>query len=297
MTLALLAHRPRRLPRGGRAALYAILLLAGLAAVLPFVYMVITSLETYGSAIANNLWPWPPLGAEALQLGNYPQAVQTIGLDRGWHIPLFFRYLANSAIVSGAIVLGSLVTSICAAYALARINLPGKSIMFLTALAIVMVPEDVTLVPKVVMMYDFHWYNTYLALTVPFLVNVFGIFLLRQAFLQIPRELFDAARLDGVGHLRFLFWVGIPLSRPAVVTTALLSFIWSWDSFKWPLLVTRDESMRVLSVGLQQFKQGEGSNVPLLMAFATLVVLPVVVLYCVAQKQFREGVMSAAVKG
>ncbi|MGI9145187.1 MAG: carbohydrate ABC transporter permease [Chloroflexota bacterium] len=282
----------------GRVAVYVLLVLGAAVSVLPFVYMLMTSLKSYGSIVNNTIWPWPPFGTESVQFQNYALALQAIGFDRQSGTPLLLRYLANSIVVSLGIVLGSLVTSVLAAYALAKLNVPGKNLLFLFVLAVIMVPEDATLVPKVVMMYNLKWYNTYLALIVPFTVNVFGIFLLRQWFLQIPKELFEAATMDGMGHLRYLISIVIPLSKPALLTVALLSFIWSWDSFKWPLLVTRDSSMRVLGVGLQQFKGGEGgTNVQLLMAFATLVVLPVIIFYFLAQKQFREAVTTVGIKG
>jgi multiple sugar transport system permease protein len=281
-----------------RVGVYLVLLLGALACLLPFVYMLMTSVKSYSSVINNTLWPWPPFGTESVQLQNYALAIQAIGFDRQSGTPLLVRYLANSVIVSVGIVVGSLITSVLAAYALAKLNIPGKNLLFLFVLAVIMVPEDATLVPKVVMMYNLHWYNTYMALIVPFTVNTFGIFLLRQWFLQIPKELFEAAVTDGMGHLRYLISIVIPLSKPPILTVALLSFIWSWDSFKWPLLVTRDSTMRVLGVGLQQFKGGEGgSNVQLLMAFATLVVLPVIVFYFLAQKQFREAVTMTGIKG
>jgi multiple sugar transport system permease protein len=161
-----------------------------------------------------------------------------------------------------------------------------------------MVPPDLVLVPKVVLMYNLGWYNTFWALTVPFMVSVFGIFLLRQFFRQIPKEYFDSARMDGVGHLRYLFFIVVPLSRPAVITVALLNFIWAWDEFKWPLLVTRDASMRLLAVGLQQFLAGEGgTNVHLMMALATIVVIPVIILFFFAQRYFTEGINATGIKG
>jgi multiple sugar transport system permease protein len=160
-----------------------------------------------------------------------------------------------------------------------------------------MVPEDLTTVPKVVMMFNLQWYNSYAALIVPFTVSVFGIFLLRQFFMQIPRELYEAAVLDGVGHIGFLFRVVLPLSRPILMALGLLTFVWSWDNFKWPLLVTRDSSMRVMAVGLQQFMIGEGKEVQLLMAFATLVAGPVIVLYFITQKYFKEGILTTGLKG
>jgi multiple sugar transport system permease protein len=282
----------------GRVAIYVVLLLGAIVSLLPFVYMGMTSLKSLGAVINNNFWPWPPFGTEGLQFQNYPQAIQTIGFDRTAGVPLFVRYLANSIVVTVGIVVGTLVTSILAAYALAKLNVPGKNLLFVVILAVIMVPEDAIIVPKVVMIYNLHWYNTYWALIVPFTVSVVGIFLLRQFFMQIPKELYEAAVMDGMGHLRYLYSVVIPLSRPAILTVALLNFIWSWDSFKWPLLVTRDTSMRVLGVGLQQFKSAEGgSSVQLLMVFATLVVVPILVFYFLLQRQFREAVTTVGIKG
>lgn len=280
-----------------RLLIYTLLILGALASVMPFVYMVMTSLKTYGSVINNNLWPWFPFGNEPLQFQNYSEAVQSVGFDKEWNIPLLYRYFANTTIVTIAIVLGTVLTSVLAAYALSNINLPGKNIIFLLILATIMIPNDLTLVPKVVMIYQLDWYNSFQALIVPFLVSVYGIFLLRQFFLQIPRDLFDAAVMDGAGHLRYLFTIVVPLSKPALVTVALLNFIAAWDSFKWPLLVTRDNNMRVLGVGLQQFMQGEGVRTELLMSFATFVVLPVVFFYFLTQKQFTEGITRTGIKG
>lgn len=278
--------------------IYVVLFTGAIASVLPFVYMLSTSLKTYGSVITNNFWPWPPFGSEGPQWGNYAEAFRAVGWDPQWQTWLVVRYFANTLIVTAVILVGVLLTSVSAAYAFAQMNLPGKNFLFLLVLATLMIPNDLVLVPKVVMMYNFKWYNTYLALTVPFMANVFGIFLLRQFFLQIPKDLFEAARIDGAGHLRYLFQVVVPLSKPAIVTIALLNFIASWDEFKWPLLVTRDASMRVLAVGLQQFTQSDGGTyTQLLMAFATLVILPVVVFYLFTQEYFTQGITTTGIKG
>ncbi len=296
--LSLAQRRPAPSSSIRRALTYVVLVIGALASVLPFLYMLSTSMKSYGDVVNNNFWPWPPFGSEPLQLGNYQTAIQAIGFDRQLGAPLFVRYLANSVLVTTSIVAGTVVTSVLAAYALARLNVPGKNLLFMLVLAIIMVPEDATLVPKVVMIYNLHWYNTYWALIVPFIVNVVAIFLLRQFFMQIPKELYEAALMDGMGHLRFLWSIVVPLSKPAILTVALLNFIWSWDSFKWPLLVTRDTSMRVLGVGLQQFKTGEGGTyVQELMVFATLVVIPVLIFYFLLQKQFREAITTVGIKG
>jgi ABC-type glycerol-3-phosphate transport system permease component len=285
--------------------MYTILTIGAILSVVPFIYMLMTSLKTYGSLISNNFWPWAPFGNEPLQWGNYAEAVQTIGWDKSWGMFLVFRYALNSIIVAGGTVGGVLITSVLAAYAFAQMKFPGKNVLFILLLTTVMLPSDLTIVPKAVMMYQLHnpfgpgpWYNTYLALIVPFLSSVFGIFLLRQFFMQIPKELFDAAVIDGAGHVRYLFTIVIPLSRPAVVSVALINFIWAWDSFKWPLLVTRDNSMRVLAVGLQQFLIGEGgTKTHLMMAFSAIVIIPVIVGYLFMQKYFTEGIATTGIKG
>ena len=127
-----------------------------------------------------------------------------------------------------------LITSTLAAYALGRMDLPGKQMLFVVVLITMMLPDDLTLVPKIVMMFNLRWYNTYLALIAPFLVNVFSIFLLRQFFMQIPKDLFEAALIDGMGHLRFLVSVVVPLSNPALLHGCAAQLHWMWDSFKWP---------------------------------------------------------------
>ena len=288
-----------------RVAIYAALNIGALVSVTPFIYMLTTSVKTYGSTIAGNLWPWPPLGSEAIQWQNYPEAIKTSGWDQEWGMSLFFRYALNSVFVTAATIAGVLITSVLAAYAFAQLEIPGKNIIFLLLLATLMIPSDLTIVPKAVMIYQFKnpfgggsWYNTHLALIVPFTASVFSIFLLRQFFMQIPKDLFDAALIDGCSHVQYLFATVLPLSKPGLATVGLLNFIWIWDSFKWPLLVTRDSNMRVLAVGLQQFLCNEGGfKIQLMMAFSTMVIAPVIVLYFFTQKYFAEGIATTGLKG
>ncbi|NLV73712.1 MAG: carbohydrate ABC transporter permease [Chloroflexi bacterium] len=284
--------------RLGRLLIYLVLIIGALISVLPFVYMITSALKSYGAILTNQFWPWWPFGDEPLQWQNYAQAINDIGFDHTWGIPLFYRYLLNSLIVTGLTVAGTLLISIMAAYALALMDLPGKNAIFMLFLATLMIPGDLTLVPKVVMVFRLGWYNTYAALVVPWLVSVFGVFLLRQFFMQVPKDLYDAAQIDGAGHIRFMFSIVVPISRPAIITVALLNFIWSWDNFRWPLLVTRDANMRVLAVGMQQFMAGEGgTQVHLMMAFASMVVVPVLIFYFITQRYFTEGIARTGIKG
>lgn len=293
-----MGRQRRQATHWSRLILYLILTFGAVISIIPFLYMILGALKSYGSIITNNFWPWWPFGSEPLQWNNIAQAITDIGFDTQWGIPLFYRYLLNSLIVSGLTVVGSLIIAVMAAYAFALMDLPGKNVIFILFLATLMIPGDLTLVPKVVMMFQIKWYNSYAALIIPFLVSVFGVFLLRQSFMQVPRELYDAAQIDGAGHIRYLVSIVVPISRPTIITVAMLNFIWSWDSFRWPLLVTRDSSMRVLAVGLQQFMAGEGgTQTHLLMAFATLVVIPVLAFYFITQKYFTEGIAKTGIKG
>ena len=280
--------------------IYAMLILIAITALLPFVWMLLTSVKSLGDVISLRLWPWPPFGKSVPQWDNFSQAISLIGTDLDTGMPLFLRQLLNTGFVTACIVIGITVTSVMAAYAFAQLQFPGKSVLFVLVLATLMIPDDLTLIPRAVMMYKnyLNWYDSYLALTVPFLASAFGIFLIRQFFMQIPRDLFDAARIDGAGHIRYMIQVMIPLTRPAILTVALFNFIWTWNEFKWAQLVTQDTNMRMISVGLQNFLQGEGGpQTNLAMAVAVMVVAPVLILYFFTQKYFTEGITTTGLKG
>jgi ABC-type glycerol-3-phosphate transport system permease component len=247
---------------GTRWLLYSVLIIISIVALVPFAWMLLTSVKDLGDVINLKFWPWPPFGNSVPQWSNYPEAIGLIGTDADTGMPMFLRQLLNTGFVTACIIVGVTVTSVMAAYAFAQLNFPGKSVLFILVLATLMIPDDLTLVPRTVMMYKnyLNWYNSYLALTVPFLASAFGIFLIRQFFMQIPRDLFDAARIDGAGHLRYMIQVMIPLTRPAILTVALFNFIWTWNEFKWAQLVTKDNNMRMISVGLQSFLKGEGGR-------------------------------------
>jgi ABC-type glycerol-3-phosphate transport system permease component len=159
-----------------------------------------------------------------------------------------------------------------------------------------MIPFEVVLIPNFLMVNRLKWYNTFAALIVPWASNVFSVFLLNQFFRALPKDFFEAAQLDGCGHVRYLWAVAAPLARPALATAGLFAFLGSWNSLLWPLLVTNSDAMRPIEVGLQTFLQAEGPKPHLLMAASTLAMVPIVALFLVTQRTFIEGV-AAGVKG
>ena len=242
---------------------------------------------TLGETLNRKLVPSTP------QFGNYLEA---------WNRADFAHYFLNSVIITGVTLIGLLVTSTLAAYAFARIEFPGRNLIFTVLLASLMIPETVTFIPNFLLVRGDiipwgSWFNTLPALTVPFMGSAFSIFLLRQFFSRLPKELWDAAQLDGAGHLRFLITVVVPMSRPVLLTVTLFAFVTSWNSFLWPLLVTTDNTWRPLMVGLYNFQSEAGTQTHLLMAASVISIIPVLILYFFTQKQFTEGIATSGLKG
>ena len=274
--------------------LYAILFSGAIMAVVPFFWMVSTSLMTLGETINRQYVPKIP------QFVNYIEA---------WSEAKFDKYFVNSVIITITTVAGLLVTSVLAAYAFARIKFVGRNVIFGLLLATMMIPESVTLIPNFLMVkgsifplpgpadWKGSWLNQLPALTVPFMANAFSIFLLRQFFVKIPEDYWDAARLDGAGHFKFLTSVVLPMSKAPIMTVLLFSIIGSWNAFLWPLLVTTDPTWRPLMVGLYTFVTEAGPETQLLMAGAVITLVPILILYFLTQKQFTEGIAASGIKG
>ena len=209
----------------------------------------------------------------------------------------FATYFYNSALVAAAVTTAVTLSSLMAGYAFARLHFRGKSVLFALVLATMMVPFEAILIPNFVTITRLDWYNTYAALIVPWCANAFSVFLMRQAFLAVPQDYFDAAKIDGCGHLRFLFFVAAPLVKPMLITVGLFAFLSSYNALIWPLVVTGDDSMRVVQVGLTVFATGDGVRVNLLMCASVIVILPTVALYFCAQRHFMESSIGAGVRG
>jgi sn-glycerol 3-phosphate transport system permease protein len=207
------------------------------------------------------------------------------------------RYLLNSILVTTAIVAGQVVTSVLAAYAFAFLEFPFRRTLFLLFLATLMVPTEATLVANYDTIVRLEWLDTYQALIVPFLATAFGTFLLRQAFLGIPRDLRDAAALDGVGHLGFLRHVALPLARPALAAFTVFSVLLAWNQYLWPLLVTNEDRHRTVQIGLKAIASSRLEELNVTLAGAILAALPIFVLLIVFQRQLVRGITSGAVKG
>jgi sn-glycerol 3-phosphate transport system permease protein len=216
------------------------------------------------------------------------------------------RYLFNSFLVTFLIVIGQILTSIFAAYAFAFLQFPFRRTLFVVFLTTLMIPFEVTFFTNVQTVSTFkHWpvigtligYNTYGALVVPFLATAFGTFLVRQAFLSLPHDLRDAAALDGYGHFRFMFRVAVPLARPAIAALGLFSFFDAWNQYLWPLVVTQDDRLRTVQVGLRQLSRVSVDRINVTFAGTILAAIPLVILLILFQKQLVRGLTAGAVKG
>lgn len=244
------------------------LILGGILMLLPFLWMVNTSLQGGG-------------------LSNYVEA---------WTKVPFGRYFLNTLFVTLLTVAGVLVTASLAAYSFATMKYRGRNFLFLLFLSTMMVPQPVYLAPSYVILAKLGWINTYMALIIPWTTNVFSIFLFRQHFKTIPKTLYEAAILDGCGRLKYLWKVVLPLSKPVIVTVILFNIIGSWNSFMWPLVVTHSENLRVLQVGLSYFNQEQSSNFELLMAASTFSTIPLVILFLFVQKRIVASYSRSGIK-
>jgi multiple sugar transport system permease protein len=255
-----------------------------LAVMLPFFWMLITSLKSQTEVFA-----YPPTWI--------PKVPQWLNYLEVWTQAPFGRYFLNSTIVALAVTVGQLTACTLAAFAFARMNFKGKNAMFLVFLSTTMISSQVTLVPSYLIMRSLNWIDHYQALIIPFLANAFGVFMIRQSFRTIPRELEEAAKLDGCGRFRFLVQILLPLSTPILASQALFAFMGNWNSYLWPLIVTNRDTMRTVQIGLRYFVSSEGGTQwGVYMASAVVVSLPVILVYFLVQKTFVESMASSGLK-
>ncbi len=267
-----------------RFFLYAVLIAGALIMIAPFVWMLSSSLKA-PHEISLKYIKWLP---ETPQWQNYKVA---------WEAAPFSTYFRNSFFIATVCMLIEVVFSSLAAYAFAKMNFFGKNVLFVLFLGTMMIPGEVMLIPNYITMVNFGWIDTYYALIIPWTVSVFSIFLLRQFFMSIPHELFEAALLDGCGKFKYLITVMLPLSKPALATVMLFKFIGSWNAFLWVLIMTNTPSMRTIPVGLTYFVSDVGAQYNYLMAASTFAMAPILILFLLLQKQFIQGIARTGLKG
>ncbi len=267
---------------------YLVLFFGAFMAVIPFIWMISTSLMSLPDATGVRFFP------SSIHFENYVNA---------WQEAQFAEYMINSALIALITLSGQLTFSILAAYGFARIQFPGRDLIFGVLLSTMMIPAMVLIIPNFLTvtwlgrMGPIAWINNWPALTIPFMGSVFSIFLLRQFFAQVPDELFDAAQIDGAGHLRFLTTVVLPLAKAPIMVIIVLSFMGAWNALAWPLLVTNSPEWRPITVGMLNFVDEAGQEINLLMAGAVITIIPILILYLFTQKQFTESIARSGLKG
>jgi multiple sugar transport system permease protein len=284
----------------GTWLIYALLILGALVMILPFVWMFLVSFKTVQES---NLYP-PTIWPREWYPQNYVEA---------WMKPpnTLGRYVLNSVLLSTVGTVVQVVICALAAYAFSRLRFRGRDLLFMLVLATTMIPGEITLIPNFVTIRRFPLvggndllgaggsglYDTYTAMLLPGLVGAFNIFLLRQAFLTVPNEFWEAAQIDGCNSLNYLLRILLPISLPALLTVGIFGFIGRWNALLWPLLVTRSEAIRPVQMAMIYYQNEFVTDYGMLMAASLMVTLPIVVLFLLVQRQFIEGIVSTGLKG
>ncbi len=268
-----------------RALNYTLLVVVAVILLFPLLYAISGSLM---SARELSTYPSPLLPAHP-QMGSFRDVVHAIPLPR--------QYL-NSSLVAIAVTLGQLLTSLLSAYAFAFLRFPLRNLVFGVFLGTMMIPWEAIIIPNYLFMADQGLINTYPALVLPFLAAGFGTFLLRQFFLSFPRDLYEAALVDGCGHLRFLWSILVPLSRPALAALGIWAFLSAWNQYFWPLLVTKTEEMQTLQIGISRLRDVEAATAPnFILAGTVLALVPTLALIYLGQRHIVRGLTAGAVRG
>ncbi len=272
---------------------FTILILGAIITMMPFVWMILSSLKTSSeiTAIPPTFFPKDP------QWSNYQEA---------WSRAPFLRYFVNTVIVAVGSTFGVLITTVLSAFAFSRLNFPGKKLIFSLLMATLMIPGEMLVITNYITVYNMKLeigetrimgIDSYGALIIPWIASVFYIYLLTQFFMQVPDAIYLAAKVDKCSDWKFMWKIMLPMNKQAVVTIGILNFISSWNAFMWPLLVTNDPNMRVLSNGLTQFQSEAGSDYQLIMAASCILVMPIIIIYLFLRKYIIEGVTRSGLKG
>lgn len=261
-----------------------LLLLGAVIMVTPFFWMLSTSFKSF----AESMKVPPQMVPTVWHFQNYAEVLETID---------FAKYYLNTILVTAGRTIGQLILCSIAAYAFACMRFPGKNIIFVGILTVLMVPSQVVMIPSFVLMRELNWLDTFYVLIIPGVFSAFGTFLMRQFFMTLPRDLEEAAKIDGCGYFRIFWQIYLPLSKSALVSLAIFTILASWNDLLWPLIMTSSEEKRVLSIGIASFQGQHGTDYPLLMAGAVMATLPIIILFIFVQRYFIEGIALSGIKG
>lgn len=266
-----------------RALVYALVVIAVLVVVFPLVWMLGTAVKPNGQILD-------------LRASLWPSHFEWANIVRAWNSAPFARWFLNSVIFSCGGTVGQILTSLLAGYAFAMFEFPFKRILFYLLLSGLMVPFTTVIVPVVQILADLHWLNSYQGLIVPNVASALGAFLFRQFFLGMPYELGEAARIDGASELRIFWRVYAPLSTPILAAFAMISFLYNWNNFLFPLIVVNTTKMEVISQGLSVFQTQFSVNYDLIMSAALIAITPILLVAVVAQRRIVEGITLGAIQ-
>lgn len=250
----------------------------------PLIYALMISLMH-----PSHVFQYPPkLIPKGLYFGNYVEALGSFPI---------LRFVLNSFIVSSIVTLGQIATASLAAYAFTYYNFKCRNVIFLIFLSTMMIPGETTIIANYLTITSLNWLDTYQALVVPNLSTALGIFLMRQFFLTIPKDYYEAAAIDGTTKFQFFVKVLLPLSRPAIGSLAIYSFLMTWNQYMWPLLVTNTDAMRTVQIGISMLQMAESQSFGLIMAGVVIIMIPSLVAFVIGQKQLIEGISAGSLKG
>lgn len=266
-----------------RGALHALLMTVGVLFLLPFIWSLSTSLKPMNDLFS----PSPSLIPSTIRWENYRDVLDNVP---------FLRFYANTIIVTIARTAGGVAIASLAGFAFAQLRFPGRDLLFLILLMGLMVPDQVLIVPRFIIMREFGWLDTYQGLIIPLLFSAFGAFLLRQFFLGIPKDFQEAATIEGANPFRIYRDIYLPLARPALAAFGFLTLLWSWNEFLWALTITNSNNMKVLSVGIALFQGQYFTNNAVLLAAANMATFPLLILFLFFQKQLVEGIAMSGLK-
>ena len=266
----------------GKLFAYLALAVGSVVMAFPFVWMLLSSFKSLREIFRFSFWP------QAWTLANYQEVLLNTQ---------FPRWFMNSLIVAGISTVSVLFFCSLVGYTLTKLRFPGKNFVFLLILSTLMIPTEMLVIPWYVMSTEYGWVNTFWGIAFPALIPAFGVFLMRQFFQSLPRDLFDAGRVDGVSEFGLYWRVGLPLVGPGLAALAIFNFVGNWNAFLWPLIVAKSPSMRTIPVGVALFSGEAGTAWNLIMASAALAVIPVLIVFFIFQRQIIEGVVLTGVKG